>query len=206
MWVWEKQSVSPALAGGVAANQTKDSNVQKMREFNEEGCVGVFTLFMLVQVSCSLIKMMMSRELPVLITFYLHFRLTSFWSRLKLNIYLRVQPCDGAMEDEKKFICQLLIINQAKTPCRICEEVLIYGEKLVPSQPGVSCSFSTDWVCLTDWLPDTIKVWSLWCFCGLHRTEKRQKLRIAEHFKASVISLSRFRVLFKDKTFPSDYQ
>ena len=149
MWVWEKQSVSPALAGGTAANQTKDSNVQKMREFNEEGCVGVFTLFMLVQVSCSLIKMMMSRELPVLITFYLHFRLTSFWSRLKLNIYLRVQPCDGAMEDEKKFICQLLIINQAKTPCRICEEVLIYGEKLVPSQPGVSCSFSTDWVCLT---------------------------------------------------------
>ena len=30
-------------------DQTKDSNVQKMRELNEEGCVGVFTLFMLVQ-------------------------------------------------------------------------------------------------------------------------------------------------------------
>ena len=85
-------------------DQTKDSNVQKMREFNEEGCVGVFTLFMLVQVSCSLIKMMMSRELPVLITFYLHFRLTSFWSRLKLNICPRVKPCDGAMEEEKKNI------------------------------------------------------------------------------------------------------
>ena len=36
------------VAGGY--DQTKDSNVQKMRELNEEGCVGVFTLFMLVQV------------------------------------------------------------------------------------------------------------------------------------------------------------
>ena len=59
---------------------------------------------MFLQSLCSLIKMMMSRELPVLITFYLHFRLTSFWSRLKLNICPRVQLCDGAMEEEKKLI------------------------------------------------------------------------------------------------------
>ena len=91
-----------------------------------------------VSPGCSLIKMMMSRELPVLITFYLHFRLTSFWSHLKLNIYLRghTRPgwrgwCCGGRKII--FICQLLIINLAKTPCRICEEVLIYGEKLVPS-------------------------------------------------------------------------
>ena len=88
-----------------------------------------------VSPGCSLIKMMMSRELPVLITFYTHFRLTCFWSHLKLNIYLSQlcphhPPRSGERwwcvgEEKNIFICQLLIINLAKTPCRICEEVLI---------------------------------------------------------------------------------
>ena len=124
-----------------------------------------------VRPGCSLIKMMMSRELPVLITFYLHFRLTSFWSHLKLNIYLRghTRPgwrgwCCGGRKII--FICQLLIINLAKTPCRICEEVLIYGEKLV----------YWDW--LTDWLPYCHKSLLIMTFLWTSHPQTGKKTKI----------------------------